>query len=200
MNQTAQPAVMPITPLAPQMPLASAPAQPQADVISPAEAKFWQEWAEKAPVLLRTAGVSVVNDVHKDMAFYKIGGIALGAALGGASFTNYIQGKWKWAARGAAALALGASLLLDVSQGFSGFNEASMRNFADALEKDPNLRNQLAISLSANITAEHIQEMGIEKAVLQTVLGFAANVFPHMRQETCNRLPSSSANFGQGRS
>lgn len=156
---------MPMTPPAPQMPVA--PAQPQADIISPNEAKFWQEWAAKAPGLIRVQSSESIRQFQSAVTPYKVGGIGLGAALGIATFTKHIPGYWKILSGAVAGGALAFGLAVGSAQGAIGQTEEIVKSYANALEKSPELREQLAHALSASVTAEQIQQVGIEKAVAQ---------------------------------
>ena len=148
------------------------------DIISPAEARFWQEQAQKAPAALREM-TATLNRVNADFRPYQVGGVAVGAILGGATFTKYVPGKWKWVSGIGAAASLLVGVLAGKVRSVNDANERYMQ-YADGLEKDPQLQQQLAQFLSAHVTADDIQRKGIENAVLEQVMMFGEQT-PYMQ-------------------
>jgi len=154
----AQPAAMSVSP--PPLVL------PAADVISPAEAKFWQEWADKMPALVRD-NEQIMIGLKAEMTPYKTAMVAVGAALGVATFTKYVKGNWKWATGLSAVGAFASAAHSSYIQ--SGIKERIQSNlgYAEMLERDPRMREQLAQFLSTHVTADKIQRYGIEDAVVR---------------------------------
>lgn len=147
------------------------PCQPT-EIISPNEQKFWQEQAARAPQLIKTEIAPVTNNFSNALMPLKIGGIGLGAALGAATFTKHIKGKWKYAS-GAAAIAsagIGAFMHLVQQNGDTLFEGIVTR--ADMLANDSALRDKLAHYLSTNVKAEDIQSRGLDRAVADAALIF----------------------------
>lgn len=142
----------------------------QQDVISPAETKFWQEWADKMPALIPKQTEKNLANFDAEATPYKIAGVTMGAALSAATFTKLVPGKWKWAS-GAAALAsfAGAYLMHSIRANAIPIYRA-IESYAQALGQRPELRQQLANALSVNVTAEKIQAMGLERAVVNEAI------------------------------
>ncbi|MDX2072771.1 MAG: hypothetical protein SFX19_00205 [Alphaproteobacteria bacterium] len=143
-----------------------------ADIISHAEAKFWQEQAARAPSLLRQKLDQNFDKAMSAFTAYKVGGVALGGALGVATFTKAIPGRWKWASGVASALSLGFGLLMGGVQNVSRPMKQGLLNYADALEKSPELQQKLADFLSSTVTAEQIQHGGLEAVVHDRAIDF----------------------------
>jgi len=168
MTETAQPIAMPA--------IQPTVAVPAADVISPAEAKFWQEQAERAPALLRHFIQEDTGKLKSSMQIYKISGIALGAALGIASFTKYIPGKWKIASGLGAAASLLAGTMAGSTQKASDDIQHMFISFADMLEKNPQARSSVASRLQQAVTADDIQQFGLDKAIALRMSDLAMEV------------------------
>ncbi len=156
-------------------PIMTAPAP--TDIISPAEARFWQEWADKVPGLMRTQVQGFSNKFNSILTPWKVGGVVLGTTLGVASFTKAVPGKWKWVSGGAAVASLTTSYVASLFQRASMQVDKVRANYADTLERDPELRQKLADFLSSTVTADKIQDFGIEYAVLMQ-----ANAFGRLTQ------------------
>jgi hypothetical protein len=127
---------------------------PQQDIISPAEAKFWADWAAKAPGIIRGIMAKNDKDIKAAIMPYTIGGIAVGAVLGGASFTKHIPGKWKWLSGIASAGSFAVSYVFGLAQAESDKMQQLFLDYANALEKDPALQQQLANFLTSTVTAD----------------------------------------------
>ena len=165
MNQTVQPTAMPMMPPAPLIPMAGMPTQPQADVISPNEAKFWQQQANRAPALLREDAKHTFDAMRGGFAGYKIAGVGVGAALGALTFTEHVRGKWKIATVLGAAASLMVGGLMHSLNRETDTLEVMVASFATALESSPEGRESLAKRLQETISAEDIQKLGLDKAV-----------------------------------
>lgn len=140
-------------------------ASPSADVISPAEAKFWQEWADKAPAIIRQDVAKHMAKANDAMIPYTVGSIALGALLS----LGMLGAKGKWgkglfAAGSAAGVAGGLYLHFGQRQRSVDVGGRNLK-CADEIENNPVLREELARVLEKTITAEDIQRYGIEEAV-----------------------------------
>ncbi len=163
-------------PIEPHPKQAVVPAAPAGGDISPAEAKFWQEWAEKAPNLIRGKIGGFLDKMNTNVVPYKVGSVALGAALGGATLTKYVPGQWKWASGIGAAASLAAAMLMESVQVASGRTKQAFLDYADALERDPALKQRLAGLLSSTVTAENIQSKGLEHAVVARAMEFGSHM------------------------
>lgn len=154
-----------------------------ADIISPAEAQFWQEQAGRVPSLLREmmGKIPTDKDAWNISNPWKVLGVGAGAALGAFSFSNSVAGKWKWVARAAAAGSVVAGFYVSKVQNLimCGIRHSlpevvqAMEGFVDKLEQDPGLKQQLADYLSAHVTARDIQKNGLDQAVMGTASEFA---------------------------
>jgi hypothetical protein len=149
--------------------------QPAQEVISPAEARFWDEWAAKAPALVRR-NIAQINPP----AFMAAGaaGVALGVVLGVASFSKKVPGKWKILTGGTAiGSALAGALGMGVANSL-GVVSQRYREFADRLEASPELQKDLAAYLSSHIDAQTVGQNGIERAVMMQTSQFAHDLPP----------------------
>lgn len=168
------------------------------------EAKMW---AEKTPQLLRQY-MAELPDTHKDVdketaqlgASYKVTGIGLGAVLAAASFTKYIPGNWKWAARGAG-LGSGAlglyvgdkadQVVKTVSYTIPIFKEAVLK-YANAIESDTALKQQLADYYVQNITAQETHDRPVESLIAGKAILFGQAIsyldIKSIAQETTHAL------------
>ncbi len=165
----------PMTTLPPTVGVHTAPpvvAVRPVDVMSPAETQFWQEWAEKAPALIRSNGIENLEKFQSSAGAYKMGSVALGAALGAATFTKYISGRWKYLSGSAAAASLIFASAMAGMQTIGNNTKNRMLAYADALEHSPALQQQLAMHLSSSVTAD-IAASGIENAVLNQAAALA---------------------------
>ena len=140
--------------------------QAQPDIISPAEAKFWQEYADKMPSLVRD-NEQIIMGFKDNLTPYKVAMTALGAALGLATFTKHVKGNWKWATGLSAAGAFASAARSAYIQSGMGERIQSNLAYAEELERDPKIRQQLAQFLSTHVTADKIQRYGLENAVVR---------------------------------
>lgn len=166
------------------------------DIITPAEMKFWDEWAQKSPALVRNADTQLAQEIPQGgKPGLKAATIGLGVALGIASLTRAVPGRWKWvsgtAAVGSAALGIYAD-----RQSKQAENKArsalpqlkeSFASYAAALEQNPDLRKMLAEYLSNTVTAQEIQAFGIQDAVTARTLEFGFDT-PYMEGSKVRRL------------
>lgn len=138
---------------------------------SAAEMKYWQEWADKSPDIIRAAANQLQSDVKRASPMVNAGFIAVGAALGIATFTKMIRGKWKILSGIGAA----GSLILGIvdAEGPIGNIAQQNRNYADKLAVNPVLRQEVAEYLASNVTAEDIQKNGIDAAVKSNLTALA---------------------------
>jgi hypothetical protein len=151
------------------------------EIITPGEAKFWDEWAAKTPALLRAQNEEIPDKLKERPNPFRMTGLGVGAVLGILSFTKLVPGKWKWvSAAGAfgaasAGLYLGAKtdMVQDAFEQSLPMVKKSIGEYADALDRDANLRQALAGYLSSNISAADIQSRGIEAAVIDRAVEFA---------------------------
>jgi hypothetical protein len=164
----------------PAVPSPAFPTTEKGGVISPAEAKFWQEWAAKAPHLVRSQLSESLDKVTSALTPYKVGGVALGAVLGGATFTKHVPGKWKILSGLSSAASLAFAAFMGSMQSASGEAEAMFLRYADALERNPALQQKLASYLSATVTAENLQSEALEKVVLSKALEFGLHT-PYLK-------------------
>jgi hypothetical protein len=146
--------------------------QPNNEVISPAEAKFWREQADKASALLRESAVRDLSGTYQVAGAYKVSGVALGTALGLATFTKYVPSKWKWLSGAAAGASMAFGVASGVLQGRTSQMQQRVLGYADALERDPAMKEQLANWLSSFVTAD-MAHAGIEKAVAEQAVAMA---------------------------
>ena len=185
MHQTIQPNIQPaaMKMTAPSMAATSAPA---ADIISPNEAKFWSDWADKAPTIIRSEDAESVRMFRSRMLPVVVGGVGLGAALGIASFTKYVHGYWKILTGVAAIGAFAGSMIVGNALNVVAKTSGPFEDFANVLEQRPELRRQLADTLSRTVTKEDIQKLGIEKAVTDRITEFAITMV--MNEMGCRQL------------
>lgn len=190
MDQTVQPLATPVTPpprIASAVPApVAAPAQPQADVISPAEAKFWQEWAEKAWFYVKQQAVTlpVTGDDVPTRNNWRIIGVALGAAFAAASFSKYVPGKWKIATGGAAVGSALAGFAIGRSQDYfidkirTALPEQRklLMDYGDRLQSDIALQKQFADYLERTVTKEDFQGRDMEDVMRVKVLEFGKSM------------------------
>lgn len=141
-------------------------------VVSPAEAQFWQEWAAKAPHLVRGQLTQSLDKVMAALTPYKVGGVALGAVLGGATVTPYVPGKWKILSGLTAAASLGFGAFMGSMQSAYGETQAMFLRYAEALDRNPAMQRNLANYLSATVSAENLQSEMLDKVVLGKTLEF----------------------------
>jgi len=144
--------------------------QPQAEIITPAEAQFWQDWANKAPALIRAKVSENIDPVDGRVNNFKMLSFGLGALLGAASFTKYIPGKWKIASGAGTAGALAFGAFAGQISGGIQHSKAHFMSYADTLEQNPALKQQLANYLSNNVTAA--QAADIDMAVFSKAMQF----------------------------
>jgi hypothetical protein len=155
---------------------------PPADAISPAEAKTWKEWADRAPDLLRAQAGQDAPRASSPFSFPLIG---LGALSGIATFTKWVPGKWKWLSGGVAAGAVGSGLYLgnkasnlnDAFAASSPMRDTLLRN-AGALEHNPALRQQFADYLSGSVSAQEAQSP--EATIVAKAVEFGKTL-PHLQ-------------------
>lgn len=149
------------------------------DVISPGEAKFWREWAQKSPDLLRKEFGSALDG---DTIFSGRNiGFSLGVVLAGASFTKYIPGKWKiLSGIGAAGSLLAGWAVSEVERVVKPAIKAQ-KAFIEELGKNPELQEELANYLAKNVTADAIRKDGLERAVINQAGGFGLTT-PYFKQ------------------
>lgn len=167
---------------------------PNPEIISPAEAKFWQEWADKTPALIRMGGEKL-GQANSWMSSAQIAGVAMGAALTIASFTKQVPGKWKWASGLAAATSFTGAWAASQMKPALANEQQAFLNYADALEKSPELKAQLADFLGKTVNAEMIQMGGIGYAVGDQALAFGRQIqmIPDSRPMNENNLLSAPA-------
>ncbi len=167
-------------------------AAPAQDVITPAEAKFWLEAAGKAPALIRDQ-LGVVPDVPNKPTGtpIRIFGFTIGATL--AAATCYIPGKWKILSGGASVVAAGAGMYLgalrdvDYTLATDSMRHVKQKylNYANALERSPELQAQLGNYFGAQMTGDFIESRSIEDAVKQKAVEFGLQT-PYLQ----NALPA----------
>ena len=157
--------------------------QAQPDIISPAEAKFWQEWAQKAPVLIRSKGLDVTNKATSYLSFSRNTAVGIGAALGVATLSKFVSGKWKALTGGASGISFVSAVVFNKMRNATLDMHMSSVNALNDLENDPNMRMRLAEYLSNNVTADKIKAHGIENAVLMEAIRF---VTPQLNVSTQN--------------
>jgi len=163
---------------------------PQQDIITPAEAQFWADWAAKAPALIRYSIAQNIDPVGAQFDTRKNLGFAVGAAFGIAMLTKYVPGKWKLLSGAAAGASFGLGTMAgQISAGIRQ-SKAQFTNYADALEKEPALQQQLAHFLSATVSAENIQAYGIENAVFNQAMAFGAQT-PYLQLNAQDRASIS---------
>lgn len=155
-------------------------ASPAAEVISPAEARFWAEWADKAPGLLRDQTAKLLPAGPSGRNGGQLFSMGLGVALGIATLTRAVPGKWKILSGAAAGAALGAVPLLGDPPDPAARLRDSLAIYADALERDQGLRARLADYLSSHVTANGIQAHGVGTAVTLQALSFGREATPYL--------------------
>lgn len=159
------------------------------NTISPAEAQFWHEQAEKAPQLLRAKIQEANKELTPDLPLKKVVGIGLGAVLGAASFTERVPGYWK--------LLTGSGAIV---AGFIGWEAWARQNraqsvradsvdYANRLERDPALTNMLANYLGTCVTADDIQERGLNAAIALHTDVFAIRSHLYFKHGATPQLP-----------
>ncbi|MFO0389269.1 MAG: hypothetical protein ACK502_06070 [Alphaproteobacteria bacterium] len=164
---------------------------------SKAEMDFWSEWADKAPEILRANVQKMMLEFNAMPPYgnpYKTAGVTLGAVLGAATLTKWVRGGWKWAtgatAVGSLAVGLYMGKKLDevvcLGQHLMPELFKKINAFADVLEKDPELRKQLADYLSTHVTAKDIQSRGVEEAVTGKTIEFGATT-PYLDSQTLSK-------------
>ncbi len=164
-------AILPQATTMPCQPCAAAIA-PTAEVISPAEAQYWLDWANKAPSLLRSKAVEAIDKSDFYLKLGAISGVTLGAISGIASFTKHVKGNWRWVTGLGSLAALAFGGISWATQSKTGDAKNQIFQYAAALEQSPALKQQLANWFSASITA-NMAQAGIEKAVMEQSLAFA---------------------------
>jgi len=145
----------------------------QPDIISPNEHEFWREQAVRAPQLLRAELEPAMEKLGSALMPYKIGGIGLGAALGAATFSKHVKGKWKYATGAAAVICAGFGSFIHMAQKMADPAADAVFDNVNAVTTDPAKLEKLANYLSATVTAERIQELGLDKAVTYATMNFA---------------------------
>ena len=153
-------------------------AQPPSEIISPTEAKFWQEWADKAPNMLRQAGQEF-DKFNGKLYLAQSVGMAAGVALGVATFSpyKYVPGKWKWATSVGAVASLAGAWFAGKGQHTMKQSKEMYLKYADMLEKSPVLKQQLADYYAAHITGEQIQMAGIGMVVGNQMVAFCEQAY-----------------------
>lgn len=150
--------------------------------------KFWREWAERAPALVRAGIEQVEYQAIQPYTPLKTALAAVGCLLGVASFTKYVPGKWKWIS----GLGSAGSLMGAVSIGSKNVLETHFLNdYANCLEGDPALRKELAQYLSDHVTSDSIQSLGIEKVVAVNAMAFIKDMLT--KQAIYNSMQRSIA-------
>jgi hypothetical protein len=152
-----------------------------------AEMKFWNECADKASSLIRRE-INNIPDQPKDLPHvssgYTGGMVALGAVLGGLSFSRFIPGKWKWLSGAASVASLGGAVAInsrvnaanaeiESSAQMVAVMKQGLSNYASVLDNDPATRAKLAQYFSDNITAQEITQHSLEAALLGKCAEFA---------------------------
>lgn len=171
---------------------------PQQEIISPGEAQFWAEQAERAPALLREFLEGERAQFENSMRNYKVIGTVVGAVLGATTLTKYVPGKWKIASGSGAAAALYAAVM--TANGQKNFDEGSgvIVDFINMLEKNPQMRQALANQLQQAVTAQDIQELGLDKAIIiRTSIMAAQQLGAPMHSYTAKLSSSISQNKPQ---
>jgi len=168
------------------------PQKPQ-EVISPAEMKFWQEQADKAAGIIRKESAALLDKHETRVSHYKYGTVAVGAALGAATFTGYVPGKWKWASGIASAGALALSAVMFTAPSITDAGKRLYSEYAKMIDENPEMRKQLANYYSSTISADMVQELGIDKAVALKTVEYGK------RCTTFFQMQELMAGSGQGR-
>lgn len=165
--------------------------------ISEAEMKTWNEWADKTPNLLR-AQLNAIPEPTGGGLMAPLISVGLGAALTVASFTSYIPGKWKIAS-GLGAVGAGALGLYLGSQAGDPAGcvppeiKKPFLDYADALDRDPNLRRQLADYLAAHMTDDAVEGRPIEVAVMEKSIEFGRSA-PYLDMATVKATAQGKPN------
>ena len=195
MNHIAQPTTIPMTPPAPM-----AAAQPQADVISPNEAKFWAEQAQRAPALIQQEILTTKKSFLDKIQMGTMASIGFGSAMTVATFSKYTSGKWKLLTGAAAAASFVGSYMVSVMNRSFNATEQEFTAYANALATNPNLSNGLADFLSKTVTAENIQKVGLDKAVLHHAMEYATTTpLISNKQSVMMGLQSAARSDGMSR-
>lgn len=152
-------------------------------LLTPTEA---QTWAQKVPALLRqhfAAGPDAANQVDTGPLngnLFKVLGISVGAILGISTLTKWVPAQWKWLSGAAAIGSIAAGFhyghVADKSVSAVKYAIPEMKKailaYADAIESNSALREQLATHLAAHVTAKETSFRPLEFAVLGKAMEF----------------------------
>lgn len=164
------------------------------DMITPAEMKFWQEQAARAPELLlarRNEIVSKTKPKYKPILAFDWAFMDIGCAIAALSFSKYVPGKWK-ILTGALA---GASATHSIHLGDKYFNamSSSADHAADhfnrvisILQESPCREKEFAEYLSSYVTAADLQKDDLDTVVIKK----AFNFFGHAKDQHMHSINS----------
>lgn len=164
-----------------------------------------QALAEKAPALLRQQFSQFPDAAEQtDKAFGGVGrniritGVGVGAVLGVASFTKFIPGKWKWVT-GTTAVASGALGLMvghkmDAMAKAFNYSFPAVKNailkYADDIENNETIREQLADYLVGNITRGELATKNLDELVGSKAMSFGENAkYLDLKSAIDNSIP-----------
>lgn len=148
----------------------------KAVISSPAELQFWQAIADKAPALLRQRSSEALAISQNGMRPFAVGGVVVGALLGLVNFSKSLSRGVKIAASvGGVAAAAGGILVHSTQHGYANKMDAAVKQVADALEKNPQLRAELVNELQQRVDGDNIARgyTSFDEEVERAIQGYA---------------------------
>jgi hypothetical protein len=148
----------------------------KAVISSPAELQFWQALAEQAPALLRQRSGEALAVSQNSMRNFAVGGVVIGALLGLANFSKSFSRTTKIATSiGGAAVAAGGLFAHFTQHGYANKMDAAVKQVADEIEKNPQMRAELVNELQKRVDGDNIARgySSFEEEAEKAIHGYA---------------------------